>query len=159
MGDLPKHRQRCAITHNLIVAGPWFHGQWQTPKGEKIGEIPLGHDSAREFSEQIEAPFLRYYLHGEGEKFSWKVSTFQSGSNTWRTYTAWPPAGAKRSNLYLRQDGTLSFDPPTTDVAGLSTHPTRRTRSLTRQRPISPTYPGGDWRTWEVGSALCRSQA
>src|SRR6476661_7962263 len=27
---------------SLMVAGPWFHGQWQTPKGEKIGLIPFG---------------------------------------------------------------------------------------------------------------------
>ena len=135
---------------NLMVAGPWFHGQWQTPKGEKIGEIPLGHDTAREFREQIEAPFFRYYLHGEGEKFSWKVSTFQSGSNTWRTYTAWPPAEAKRSNLYLRQDGALSFDPPTTDVAAVEYTSDPANPVPYRQRPISPTYPGGDWRTWEV---------
>ena len=26
---------------NFIVAGPWFHGQWQTPKGDSIGIVPF----------------------------------------------------------------------------------------------------------------------
>lgn len=135
---------------NLMVAGPWFHGEWQTPKGDKIGEIQLGHDTAREFRERIEAPFFRYYLHGEGEKFSWKVSTFQSGSNTWHTYTAWPPPQANQANLYLRQDGALSFDAPTSTNAMVEYTSDPANPVPYRPRPISPTYPGGDWRTWEV---------
>jgi putative CocE/NonD family hydrolase len=138
---------------NFLVAGPWFHGQWQWPKGDSIGLIALGgHETAREFRENVEAPFFRHYLHGEGEKPAWRVMTFQAGSNVWRTYAAWPPADARPTNLYLRSDGTLSFDAP---AAGQS--PAYREYLSDpaspvpyRERPISPTYPGGDWRTWEV---------
>ena len=53
---------------NFIVAGPWRHGQWQSPKGDSIGLIALGgHETAREFRETIEAPFFRHYLHAQGE--------------------------------------------------------------------------------------------
>jgi uncharacterized protein len=139
---------------SLIVAGPWFHGEWQAPKGESIGIIPFGgHETSREFREQLEAPFFRYYLHGEGEKPAWQASTFQSGSNTWHTYKVWPPAEAKPTKLYLHADGTLSFTAPS---AAEKRKPYREYVSDPanpvpyRQRPISPTYPGGDWRTWEV---------
>jgi putative CocE/NonD family hydrolase len=27
---------------NFIVAGPWYHGEWQAPVGDKIGIIPFG---------------------------------------------------------------------------------------------------------------------
>ena len=75
------------------------------------GSIPLGgHETAREFREKIEAPFFRYYLHGKGEKPTWQATTFQTGSNSWQTYAAWPPRAAKPTNLYLHADGTLSFD-------------------------------------------------
>jgi uncharacterized protein len=138
---------------SLIVAGPWFHGEWQAPKGESIGIIPFGgHETSREFREQLEAPFFRYYLHGEGEKPGWQASTFQSGSNTWHTYKAWPPAEAKQTKLYLHADGTLSFTAP----GAAEGKPYREYVSDPanpvpyRARPISPTYPGGDWRTWEV---------
>jgi hypothetical protein len=139
---------------NFMVAGPWFHGQWQTPKADSIGLIPFaGHETAREFRENIEAPFFNYYLHGEGQKPSWQASTFQSGSNTWHTYAAWPPKEAKTTNLYLRADGTLSF------AAAAAAKQTAAYREYVsdpanpvpyRQRPISPTYPAGDWRTWEA---------
>ena len=73
--------------YNFIVAGPWFHGQWHNLKAESIGQISFGgHDTAAEFREKIEAPWFRYWLHGKGEKFPWKASTFQTGSNSWHTY-------------------------------------------------------------------------
>jgi putative CocE/NonD family hydrolase len=139
---------------NFIVAGPWFHGQWQTPKGDSIGIIPFGgHETSREFRENIEAPFFRYYLHGSGDKPAWQASTFQSGSNTWRTYSAWPPKEAKPTKLYFHSDGTLSFSAPdkSDSNAAYREYVSDPANPVPyRQRPISPTYPGGDWRTWEV---------
>jgi putative CocE/NonD family hydrolase len=135
---------------NFMVAGPWFHGQWRTLKADSIGLITFGgHETAREFRENIEAPFFRYYLHGRGAKPSWKVSTFQSGANRWRTYAAWPPKEAKLTSLYLHADGTLSFDLPKQNAyREYVSDPSNPVPY--RQRPISPTYPGGDWQTWEV---------
>ena len=138
--------------NNFMVAGPWYHGEWQTAKADSIGQVTFGgHETAREFRENIEAPFFRYYLHGKGEKLPWKVSTFQSGSNTWRQYDAWPPKPAKVRNLYLHSDGTLSFDAPPANGAEFAQYVSDPANPVPyRRRPISPTYPGGDWRTWEV---------
>jgi uncharacterized protein len=139
---------------NFMVAGPWFHGQWQSPKGERIGLIPFGgHETAREFRENIEAPFFRFYLHGKGEKPKWQASTFQSGSNSWHTYAAWPPKEAQATNLYLHADGTLSFAAPGAGdgAQGYREYVSDPANPVPyRQRPITPTYPEGDWRTWEV---------
>jgi uncharacterized protein len=136
---------------NLMVAGPWYHGEWQSPKGDSIGLIPFGgHETAREFRENIEAPFFRHYLHDSGDKPSWQASTFQSGSNTWHTYPAWPPKEAKSTNLYLRADGKLSFTAPDKAQAYREYVSDPANPVPYRQRPISPTYPAGDWRTWEV---------
>jgi putative CocE/NonD family hydrolase len=150
---------RHALEHDpdhtdFMVAGPWYHGEWQSAKGDRIGIIPFGgHETAREFRENIEAPFFRYYLHGKGEKPNWQATTFQSGSNSWHSYAAWPPKEATVTNLYLLPNGTASFSAPKSEGAG------RAYREYVsdpanpvpyRTRPISPTYPGGDWRTWEV---------
>jgi len=137
---------------SLMVAGPWFHGQWQTPKGEQIGLIPFGgHETAREFRENLEAPFFRYYLHGKGEKPQWQATMFQSGSNQWRTYAVWPPKEAKPTKLYLHADGTLSFKAPAPGGTGYREYVSDPANPVPyRERPISPTYPGGDWGTWEV---------
>ena len=135
---------------NVIVAGPWFHGQWHNAKAESIGLIPFGgHDTALEFREQIEAPWFRYWLHGKGEKFPWKASTFQTGSNAWRTYPTWPPPSTP-TKLYLRADGSLSFDAPTEADASMQYISDPANPVPYRARPISPTYPEGDWRRWEV---------
>jgi len=137
---------------NVIVAGPWYHGQWRTAKADSIGLIGFGgHETAREFRETIEAPFFRYYLHGQGEKPNWQATTFQSGANRWRTYSAWPPVEAKPTKLYLHADGTLSFDAPRGSTTGYREYVSDPANPVPyRQRPISPTYPGGDWTRWEV---------
>jgi uncharacterized protein len=138
---------------NFIVAGPWYHGEWQSPKGDSIGLVQFGgHETAREFRENIQAPFFRYYLHGNGAKPAWQASTFQSGSNTWHTYPAWPPKEAKPTKLYLHGDGTLSFAAPAAGGKEYREYVSDPANPVPyRQRPISPTYPGGDWRLWEVG--------
>ena len=139
---------------NFMVAGPWFHGQWQAAEAKSIGLIPYGgHDTAQEFREKLQAPFFRYYLHGKGEKPNWQATTFQSGSNTWHTYPAWPPKEAVATKLYLHANGTLSFSAPGDEknAARYKEYVSDPANPVPyRTRPISPTYPAGDWRTWEV---------
>lgn len=139
--------------NDFMVAGPWYHGEWQSASASKIGIVPFGHETALEFRENIEAPFFRHYLHDEGAKFTWKASTFQTGSNTWRTYASWPPPGAGPQNLYLHVNGTLSFESPANEESksGFVQYESDPENPVPyRQRPISPTYPGGDWPTWEA---------
>ena len=133
---------------NFIVAGPWFHGEWQSPKATRIGIVPFGgHETAREFRENIQAPFFRYYLHGDGEQADWQATTFQTGSNTWHTYA---PGRRQRGadNLYLHADGTLVVRRAACrakrDIAQYVSDPANPVPY--RTRPISPTYPAGDWR-------------
>ncbi|HEX4021154.1 MAG TPA: CocE/NonD family hydrolase [Acidobacteriaceae bacterium] len=150
-----RHAEQNDPNHtNFIVAGPWFHGQWQFPTANHIGLVTFGgHDTAVEFRKNIEAPFFRYYLHNEGAKPDWQATTFQTGSNTWHTYSTWPPSDAKSTSLFLHADGTLSFDAPASDTTAKAyrqyvSDPANPVPY--RTRPISPTYPAGDWRTWEM---------
>jgi uncharacterized protein len=144
--------ERDVSAANLIVAGPWFHGEWQTPDGDSIGILPFGgHKTALEFRQNLEAPFFRYYLHGEGTTPDFKAATFQTGSNTWHKYAAWPPSGTKATSLYLLTDGTLSFDAPRSDTPEFREYVSDPANPVPyRARPISPTYPRPEWRTWEV---------
>lgn len=150
-----RHAEQSDPDHtSFIVAGPWYHGEWSADKGDHIGIVPFGgHQTAVEFRANVRAPFFRYYLHGSGAKPAWQATTFQTGSNTWRTYATWPPADAKLTKLFLHTDGTLSFTAPEANKS----EPTYREYVSDpanpvpyRLRPISPTYPGGDWPSWEV---------
>ena len=76
--------------------------------------------------------------------------TFQTGSNTWKTYDKWPPTeNIEIKSLYLRPHGKLSFKiPKETDSFDeyLSDpfHPVPY-----RSRPVEETYgPGSRWYTW-----------
>jgi putative CocE/NonD family hydrolase len=137
---------------NLMVAGPWFHGQWAGDDGAALGQLSFsGHKTGLEFREQIEAPFFRYWLHGEGEKPAWAARIFETGSNTWRTYDTWPVKGSTATSLYLHSDGTLSLTPPAAAEAKYREYVSDPASPVPyRQRPISPTYPAGDWRRWEA---------
>jgi hypothetical protein len=140
---------------NFMVAGPWYHGSWaREPKGDFLGPIPLGgQETSRQFRETIEAPFFRYYLHGSGPKPTGRVTTFETGSDTWRTYSGWPPMNAKPRNLYLHSDGTLSFERladrvhvvPYREYVSDPANPVPY-----RRRPISPISQSGGWPTWET---------
>ncbi len=143
-GNDPSH-------NNFMVAGPWNHGGWWAKEGSTLGLIPFGnHKTAVEFRETIEAPFFRYYLHGEGQPFAWAIKTFETGSNTWRIFDSWPPRDAQPTNLYLRANGELSFD-PTAGGGGYREYLSDPENPVPyRPRPISPTYPGGDWPDWEA---------
>jgi uncharacterized protein len=137
---------------NFVVAGPWYHGEWQSPEGDRIGIVPFGgHKTSLEFRKNIEAAFFRYYLHGQGSKPDWQATTFQTGSNTWRSYKTWPPESTKPTNLYLHADGTLSFAPAAADGPPYRQYVSDPANPVPyRVRPISPTYPEPEWRTWEV---------
>ncbi|MGC2636902.1 MAG: CocE/NonD family hydrolase [Acidobacteriaceae bacterium] len=137
---------------DLMVAGPWFHGEWQYPVGDSIGLIPFGgHKTSLEFRRDVEAPFFRYYLHGEGTKPEWKATMFETGSNTWRHYASWPPQNAKATNLYLHSDGTLGFEPEAAGGKAYREYVSDPANPVPyRVRPISPTYPQPEWKTWEA---------
>ncbi|HEY2824886.1 MAG TPA: CocE/NonD family hydrolase [Gemmatimonadales bacterium] len=97
---------------NRIVMGPWFHGGWARPGGDSLGPIRLGSNTADYFRSQIERGWFAYYLHGTGDGHFPEAWAFESGENQWHTFDAWPPRTAKPRNLYLRENGQLSFDAP-----------------------------------------------
>lgn len=134
---------------NFIVIGPWNHGGWAHGKKESLGNINFGSPTAEKYRKEIQAPWFAYHLKGKGEGKFAEATTFQTGSNTWKTYDSWPPSNATQKNLYFRADGKLSFTAP----AGVDEfdsylsdpfHPVPY-----RPRPIEMTYgPGSRWYTW-----------
>ncbi len=99
-------------TPNQIVVGPWFHGGWARADGNHIGEARFGSDTSDYFREHIQLPFFEHYLKDGPDPKLAKATVFETGSNQWRSYTAWPPPAATKRMLYLQPGGKLSFDPP-----------------------------------------------
>ena len=140
---------------NFLVVGPWNHGGWGHGPGKALGAIPFGSDTGVYFRQQVEAPWFAFWLKDKGKLPLMEALLFQSGSDVWTSFDSWPPKEARHQNLYFRENGALSFDPPQSDSANdfdsyISdpAHPVPY-----RQRPVDSTYPPdhpGSWYTWLV---------
>ena len=96
---------------NSLVVGPWVHGGWVTTDGDHLGDVKFDAKTSEFFRANIQFPFFEYYLKGKGAAIP-KAYVFETGTNVWRKYDAWPPAQAKQKTLYFHAGGKLSFDPP-----------------------------------------------
>jgi uncharacterized protein len=140
---------------NYLVAGPWNHGGWALGPGNSLGAIPFGSDTGAYFRQKIEAAWFAYWLKDKGSLPLQEALLFQTGSDKWTQFDAWPPKEAAARELYFHEDGKLSFDAPSSSSAGAfdsyvsdPAHPVPY-----RHRPIDMTYPTdhrGGWPTWLV---------
>jgi putative CocE/NonD family hydrolase len=89
-----------------IVMGPWRHGGWSRMDGDALGDVTFGTKTSLYFREEIEKPFFDHYLKGK----SWQPTTawaFETGTNVWERYPAWPPPQAKPQDLFFHANGKL----------------------------------------------------
>src|SRR6185503_429932 len=139
---------------NFLVVGPWNHGGWRR-EGKSLGAIDFGAATGDDYRATVEAPFFAKYLKDKGSYAPAEATVFESGSNKWRTFTAWPPAEAKTRSLYFRPGGKLSLDPPTgAEGEGNDSYVSDPAHPVPyRPRPIEPTYypRGSGWPAWLVG--------
>ncbi|MFN7929899.1 MAG: CocE/NonD family hydrolase [Blastocatellia bacterium] len=137
---------------NYFVSGPWNHGGWSRSNGDSLGRIKFNSDTSKYFRANIEAPFFAEHLKGKGKARLAEATTFETGSNEWKRYEAWPPKqNYTTRNLYFQRDGRLSFDAPTREgndendsYISDPQHPVPY-----RPRPVQATYSqGSTWGIW-----------
>jgi uncharacterized protein len=148
-----KNQERGDIQHrNFLVIGPWNHGGWARGDGSHYGPFDLGSDTAIYFRAQIEAPWFRYWLKGQGELNEPEALVFETGSNVWGRFDSWPPKrGVTRKSLYFHASGVLSFDPPQAGAdAKADSFVSDPAKPVPyRQQPISAVMSeGGTWPLW-----------
>ena len=97
---------------NALVMGPWSHGGWHRSDGDALGPVQFHAKSAEFFRNQIELPFFRRFLKGGKNVTLPKAYIFETGTDEWRQFSAWPPTNAIATNLWLGADGKLTFVPP-----------------------------------------------
>jgi len=140
---------------NYLVVGPWNHGGWAHGPGNFLGQIPFASNTGEYFREKIEAPWFAYWLHDKGELPLKEALLFQTGSNIWTRFDAWPPRDTQQKSLYFGADGKLSFDAPTNEAAeAFDSYVSDPANPVPyRNRPVDETYPSdhpGRWYTWLV---------
>lgn len=96
--------------NNILVAGPWFHGGWVRGNGSSFGDLQFGQPTSTYYQENLELPFFKYHLKGEGKFNPAEATIFVTGSNQWKNFNTWPPAETEQKNLYFHPNGKLSFE-------------------------------------------------
>ena len=100
-------------TFNKIVEGPWYHGQWASNDGTHLGNIQFGSNTSEYYQQNFETPFFNYFLKGKGDisKIE-EANIFVTGSNTWQSFSQWPPANKTDQEMFFQADGKLSAEKP-----------------------------------------------
>jgi len=116
LGTLETYRtieKRNPGLQNTLVMGPWRHSGWSYYAGtnENRDVFPFSGTIAY-FMEKIELPFFNYYLKGKGTLNIPEAVVFETGTDQWRTYDAWPPKEAKEKKLFFAGSGRVSFEQP-----------------------------------------------
>jgi putative CocE/NonD family hydrolase len=106
---------------NTLVVGPWTHGGWARTDGDHLGDVTFQAKTSLFYRAQIEYPFFEFYLKGNDRSNSGggplpKAYVFETGSNVWKKYDAWPPKTATTKTLFFRAGGKLSFEAPAEKV-------------------------------------------
>lgn len=137
---------------NFLVVGPWNHGGWSAGDGHSLGAIDFGSDTASWYRRVVQAPWFAYWLKDKGRLDLPEALCFQTGSNTWRKYSAWPPTNSSNRNIYFAPNGKLTFEAPKdrNNYDEFLSDPAKPVPY--RPRPIPPTYStSSGWRTWLTG--------
>jgi hypothetical protein len=100
-------------TFNGLVMGPWVHGGWARYDGKQLGRVSFDSKTGEYFRQHIQFPFFEQHLKGvKPAQPIAEVTAFETGTNVWRRYSAWPPVQAKARTLYFGPHGTLTWQQP-----------------------------------------------
>ncbi len=139
---------------NYLVLGPWRHGYWAS-SSRHLGNLDYTEPIGKEYRARIEAKFFAHYLKDvpgtNPSGFDLEDSaSFQTGSNTWKYYSHFPPSESHSTSLHLAGAGLLSWSRSTTQTkTSYVSDPANPVPY--RHRPIQETYSeGSQWGNWLV---------
>lgn len=99
-------KQNPAVTNRLVM-GPWTHGAWSRANWSQFGPLSFGQNTAAYYRQQLETPFFNYYLKDKGKFDAAEATVFDTGTNEWKNYPAWPPKASQPQPFYFQPNGVL----------------------------------------------------
>jgi putative CocE/NonD family hydrolase len=98
---------------NHLVMGPWVHGGWSSQDGDHLGDVQFNAKTSEFYREKIEFPFFEHHLKGKPDHLVMpRAWVFETGTNMWRNYDAWPPRQGKPRSYRLAVNGRLLGQSP-----------------------------------------------
>jgi putative CocE/NonD family hydrolase len=100
------------VGQNMLVMGPWYHGQWAREDGDHLGNVWFNAKTGPFYREKIEFPFFEHHLKDAVDPRLPEAYVFETGRNQWREHDRWPPREALPRTLYFHADGKLDWSAP-----------------------------------------------
>ena len=103
---------------NTLVIGPWVHGGWSRTDGSGLADADFGYKTSETYA-QRELAFFKHHLKGGESPELPTAFVYETGSNRWRSFDAWPPKSAQSQRISFLSGGRLSLsEKPASQPAG-----------------------------------------
>jgi uncharacterized protein len=140
---------------NYLVMGPWRHSQVNSD-GYSLGPLRWDGNTTLQFRRDVLLPFFdQYLLDNAPEADTPPVLIYNTGENHWDRWKSWPLScdrgcPNKSRALYLRANGSLSFDSPGASTQKYDEYISDPSKPVPyRPRPVVESD-GDAWRHWLV---------
>src|ERR1035437_3002304 len=118
---------------------------------DSLGKISFHARPLNDLSQQLEKKWWDYWLKGIGDGKFEEACCYQTGSNEWKTYDAWPPKNTVVQKLYAGPNNTCSFNKPKSNIGFVSYISDRNKPAPYRNPPIEAINSNGSrWWQWQV---------
>jgi uncharacterized protein len=97
-----------------IVMGPFRHRGWAAADVVHTvhGDLYFGDSLETKYQRDVETPFFRAYLKGDGNPPPPGALMFDTGRKQWKRFDRWPAPAAATREYYFHADGSLSTNAP-----------------------------------------------
>ncbi|MBO0952722.1 CocE/NonD family hydrolase [Fibrella forsythiae] len=106
-----KTLEKNANNQNQLVMGPWTHGAWARRDWSVFGDFQFGSNTAQAYRDSVETPFFLYHLKDKGRYVPTEARLFNTGTNQWQSFAAWPPKAATEQTFFLAAGNQLAAAP------------------------------------------------
>ncbi|WP_026755725.1 CocE/NonD family hydrolase [Sediminibacter sp. Hel_I_10] len=90
---------------NIVVFGPWSHGDWaRTSDRQVIGNMYFGDSISDSFQKNIETKFFNHFLKGDTKEALDlpEAQMFDTGKKEWVSFETWPPKNASKESYFMQ---------------------------------------------------------
>ena len=115
--------ERNSDNFNILVMGPWSHGDWARKSDRQaIGNVYFGDNLSEIYQKETETKFFNHFLKedGNGTVSLPEAHIFDTGKKEWRSFDIWPPKNITSRKFYLGDDQQLNNEPSAAEVSFVS---------------------------------------
>ncbi|TYP72223.1 CocE/NonD family hydrolase [Aquimarina intermedia] len=105
-----KNIEKKSDNYNIMVFGPWSHGDWaRNKKRQAVGNVYFGDDISLNYQKNIETKFFNNFLKGDGTNNTGlsEIQIFDTGKKEWNSFEVWPPKASVKKTMYLGDNQSL----------------------------------------------------